>query len=192
MVKDGHFAIAFIEKPTVSPDAKTPVDSVTGVAHEIPLNHNGHHIATDTIADSADSMNTPLPFIVDPSVVFGEDTSLTHPEGFYAADFGTGADSFEKYMQQPEGTTSRTPCAFAGTTLKLAPGQSAKITMVIGHSKSLETLVGEIVPQIIVPGFSTTNREAGRRNIADITDRISTSTLSLFVLLLYALLIHIH
>ena len=66
IIKDGHFAIAFIE----------------------------------TVDEKSDGLFDPLPFIVDPSVVFGTDTTLTDPSGFFES-----SDEIDKFTLQPQGTT---------------------------------------------------------------------------------------
>lgn len=99
IIKDGHFAVAFIDT-----DASTEA------------------------AASAGDLLTSLPFIVDPSVVFDTDTTMIDPRGF----FDSGASVYS-LLRSTQGTTSRTPCAFAGAQLKLAPGKSATIVSVYGH-----------------------------------------------------------
>ena len=37
------------------------------------------------------------------------------------------------FMDQTQGTTARTPCAFAGTSLNIAPGADITITTIFGH-----------------------------------------------------------
>ena len=102
IIKDGHFAIAFIE-----PDATTEADA------------------------SSNDLFTNLPFIVDPSVVFDTDTTMIDPRGFFDSESSVG-----DLVKSTQGTTSRTPCAFAGAQLKLAPGKSATIISIYGHGKT--------------------------------------------------------
>jgi hypothetical protein len=60
-----------------------------------------------------------LPF-VDPVVVFGQNTSLSTPDGFVAQPL---ADlSLKRQI-----TTGRTPCGFFGASLVLAPGDLTEI-----------------------------------------------------------------
>lgn len=79
-----------------------------------------------------------LPFVVDPMVVFDQDTSLTHPYGFFASSL-----SAQDIAKNPQGTTSRTPCAFAAGSFSLAAGESVTVTSVYGYADSLETFLGE-------------------------------------------------
>jgi hypothetical protein len=117
-------------------------------------------------------LNRPLPFIVDPSVVFGVDTTLTHPTGF------TEAPDFDKFLKSPQGTTSRTPCAFAGAHLVLPPGGRATVTTVYGHATNVEEFLQKVLPKVTVVGYASKKRISANALVSDITERVSTSTAS--------------
>ena len=71
-----------------------------------------------------------LPF-VDPVVVFGQNTSLDTPDGFLAQPLA-------ELSQRRQITTGRTPCGFFGASAVLAPGESASLYAVIGHTGNIE------------------------------------------------------
>lgn len=114
-----------------------------------------------------------LPFVVDPSVVFGTDTTLTNPSQF----FKSSAD-VETLVSSPQGTTSRTPCSFAGAKLRIPAGGSVTVTSVYGYAESLETLVGNHAELIRKPKYSSEKREAANAVARDITSRVETKTSS--------------
>lgn len=116
----------------------------------------------------------PLPFVVDPSNVFNTDTTLTDPAGFFAPD----APGVEDFVKLPQGTTSRTPCAFAGAKLNLTPGGSASIVSVYGHAASLDEFLQKISPIILAKGFVENKRAAAASLVDSITQKVKTSTSS--------------
>ena len=142
IVKEGHFAVAFIEE-----DVGGNLDP-TG-------------------------LNTPLPFIVDPSVVFNSDTSMTNPSGFFGEGVGV-----EELSALPQGTTSRTPCSYAAAKIVIPPGGSISITSVYGHAPDLETFLRSYSPTVRSHGFASEKRKAAAALVKTITDKVETSTSS--------------
>jgi hypothetical protein len=114
-----------------------------------------------------------VPFIVDPNVVFGQDTSLLYPSSFFSTD-----RSANDLATGPQGTTSRTPCAFAATSVTIPPGESITLTSVYGYAESLETFVGKYSPIITASDYSTTKRSEAEKVVQDITQRVVTRTSS--------------
>jgi hypothetical protein len=139
IIKDGHFAVAFVETD--------PTD--------------------------ADGLKKPLSFIVDPSVVFDIDTTLTNPVGFFGSDV-----SVTTLLGKPQGTTSRTPCAYAGAKLTIAPHASVTVTTVYGHADNLESFVGRISPKVRSEGYIEQRRAAATKLVDAITSKVATSTSS--------------
>ncbi len=74
-----------------------------------------------------------LPVIVDPILVFGQNTALSSPESFRQ-------ETLEALFAQRQITTGRTFCAFSGLSHTLAPGASLTIHSLIGHAHTLEHL----------------------------------------------------
>ena len=143
IIKDGHFAVAFIE----------------GDDHD---------------TTGPDGLMKPLPFVVDPSVVFNIDTTLTDPAGFFDPD----SPDVEAIVKKPQGTTSRTPCAYAGAKLKLKPHGSVTITTIYGHADSLESFVGRISPKLRSQGYVESKRKAATQLVEAITSKVATKTSS--------------
>lgn len=138
VIKDGHFAVAFVE---------------------------------DTSAPAGELLE-PLPFVVDPDVVFGTDTTLTNPSGF----FGNSAPAISEYVMQPQGTTSRTPCAFTGAALTVPPGESVTIISVYGHAADLNEFVDKHSPQVRTAGYVQKARKDAKEVADVITKKVSTKT----------------
>lgn len=145
IIKDGHFAVSFIESDG------------TGI---------------DTVGP--DGLHTPLPFIVDPSLVFDIDTTLSDPQGF----FGPNTPDVESILKMPQGTTSRTPCAYAGAKISIQPGAAVSITTIYGHADNLETFVGRISPKLRSAGYVEQKRASATQLVEAITSKVSTTTSS--------------
>lgn len=119
-----------------------------------------------------DGKYTPLDIIVDPSVVFDTDTSLTNPKGFVEAS------SLEALLKGAQGTTARTPCTYAGAVLTIPAGKSVTITSVYGYSTDLATFTDIISPKVRSPGYVQKKRSDAFQLVADITKAVSTTTSS--------------
>jgi hypothetical protein len=114
-----------------------------------------------------------LPFVVDPAVVFNADTSLVKPSNFF-----NDKSKFKDFMKTPQGTTSRTPCAYAGTSFTLPPGKSLTVTSVYGHADNLDQFVNTYAPIIQDPSFVDRKRTAAKEIVGNITSLVETSTSS--------------
>lgn len=90
---------------------------------------------------SKDGTYEKLPMIVDPTVVYGADTTLNNPSGFFDR-------SMEVMYDQAQGTTSRTPCAFAGFKHTLKPFGSVTVTSVYGFAADVDTFVKTLSPRV--------------------------------------------
>ena len=74
-----------------------------------------------------------LPAIVDPRLVFGEDTSLSVPQNF-------ARTALEDLVSQPQVTVGRTPSGLFGLAATLEPGEATTLHALIGHTSSDERL----------------------------------------------------
>jgi len=119
-----------------------------------------------------DGKYPPLDVIVDPSVVFDTDTSLTNPKGF------AEASSLDTLLKGTQGTTARTPCTYAGAVLTVPAGKSVTITSVYGYSTDLSTFTDVISPKVRTPGYVQKKRTDAFQLVADITKAVSTTTSS--------------
>jgi hypothetical protein len=92
-----------------------------------------------------------LPAIVDPRLIFGSDTSFQQPQGLLERDF-------VNILTEEQTQEGRTPCAFFGTFLDLAPDKSVDITSLYGYAESYaqsERLKSKILqPDYIVNKYS--------------------------------------
>jgi hypothetical protein len=67
-----------------------------------------------------------LPALIDPTIIFGQNTSFSAPDRFCAATLAELLDAHQI-------TTGKTPCAFFGATATLAPDQAITLRSVYGH-----------------------------------------------------------
>jgi len=117
-----------------------------------------------------------LPILCDQQLLFGTDTSLAVPRKFFSSQETPGGVSLADIIASPQSVTSRTPSAFAAATLKLKPGESKTIAIIIGHAASLETLTKTIVPKLRKKGYTTAMRAAARQVGIDLTSRVAMSS----------------
>lgn len=115
-----------------------------------------------------------LSFVVDPTVIFDTDTVMGRPHNFFDKAETTTAD----LLNQMQCTTSRTPCAYAGTHLSIPPSKSITITSIYGYAPTLEIFLSEYVPKLTSGQFSTTARTKSSSLIDDITSVVDTNTSS--------------
>ncbi len=127
----------------------------------------------ENAAIDAEGKREVLPFVVDPTVIFGTDTTLTNPSGFFKHK-----SDIDHFLSSSQGTTSRTPCAFAGTKIKVPPGHNITITSVYGYAESLETFVGKYTPLLRDVLYSKEKRIAAEKVVDSITSRVATNTSS--------------
>jgi hypothetical protein len=127
----------------------------------------------DGKSTSVDSngLRTLLPFVVDPTVVFGMDTTLTSPEGFFKY-----ATTVDEVTSSPQGTTSRTPCSFAGAKILVPPGENITITSIYGYAENLEILAAKYSTVLRHPEYSKTKRSRANEIVNSITSKVATKT----------------
>ncbi|MBN1311184.1 MAG: cellobiose phosphorylase [Anaerolineae bacterium] len=109
-----------------------------------------------------------LPAAADPAAVFGFDTAFAAARPFYEG----GMDAVFGAQQNIE---ARTPCAFFGAALELAPGTSQTITGLYGYAAELSLLTQQ-VSTFLTPGYIDARRSQGRALIADLTEPIATQS----------------
>ena len=73
-------------------------------------------------------------------------------------------------------TTSRTPCAFTGTSATIAPLANITITSVYGHAPSLEVFLKNISPMLRTVGFISASRAIAKSLAENITARAATKS----------------
>ena len=88
-----------------------------------------------------------LPFVVDPSVVFGQDTALNEAQELKSK-------SIREVIEGPQVTVSKTPCMLSGARrIELNPGESATITTMYGVADNFDEFQNRIIPTLSVPKF---------------------------------------
>lgn len=156
VVTQGHFSLAFLEG----------VYDADGSVVELSM--------PDDYLDVTDSTHELLPFIVDPTVVFGTDTNLVNPSGFFRAD----TEDFNKFMHQSQGKTSRTPCAYAGAKVTVPPGGSVVLTSIYGHAETISEFLNDHAPKLRKVGYVRAKRKVATELVESITSRVATNTSS--------------
>ena len=102
------------------------------------------HFAFGYVEDAAEAL---LPVVVDPDVIFGDDTTLRDPAGF-AKRGAAVADAAEVKV-------SKTPCAFAVASTTLAAGASTTLVTVWGRARTVPQLVDDIAPTVLKDRFAS-------------------------------------
>jgi hypothetical protein len=171
-VKDGNFMVAFLEESEQEESshkskASLRVEGSTEEDAMVPLSHKSND-------DDGHRLSKRLGVIVDPSVVFDTDTSLFEPRAFFSRD----APNMKSFLEQPQGTVARTPCAFAGAKLTIPGGKSATITSVYGYAGSLDDFVNKVSPQVREAGYISEKRAAAKKLVEGITETVVSNTAS--------------
>ena len=136
---------------------------------EVQVVNDGYFSIAFIENDVEGKENDLLPFVVDPNVVYGYDTTLTNPSAFFSS-------SFKDVLESSQGTSSRTPCAFTGASLTIPPLGSVTISAVYGYAQNLEQFVNEISPRLVAPGYVNSKREASRKLVSDIVEKVETKS----------------
>jgi len=110
-----------------------------------------------------------LPF-VDPVAVFGQNTSLSTPDGFIT-------HSLDNLSQRRQITTGRTPCGLFGASEVLEPGEAATLYAIIGHAGSAEPILREKT-RLAQPAYVQQKRQEARQLVDQLTDAVGTHTSS--------------
>jgi hypothetical protein len=172
IIKFGHFVVGYLEGVYYSNGTRAPIP------HDLPVDDD------DTLTSATEEGEYDLlPFIVDPSIIFDTDTSLVYPINFFASS-GHGATGdgdgrgVDDLFHQPQGTTSRTPCAFTGTSLLIPPGGYMVLTSIYGHSTTIEEFLEIQSPKVRQRGYVDKKIQVARDLVIDITSRVETNTSS--------------
>lgn len=108
--------------------------------------------------------------LVDPGVVFGANTALSHPDGFLERPL----TALEATRQV---TTNKTPCGFFGVQRRLEPGQTVGINAIIGHTKKIGQINGQI-ERIARKEYLEAKRGEATALIEELTETVATKTSS--------------
>lgn len=117
--------------------------------------------------DSVDGQNI-LPVIVDPKMVFGQNTALITPEAFIQKEL-------RELLAQKQITCGKTPCGFATLQAVLGPGESVQINSLYGHVSRLEDIQSQIERLTSTTYINKKRREANEL-VRNLTEVISCRT----------------
>ena len=104
------------------------------------------------------------PFIVDPDMVFGVDSSFAHAFGLEDMTIG-------ELLEKDQIKVAKTPCLFSTLETELQPVEEITQVTIYGIGETFEMFKSEIVPTLVKEGFPTKQRKAstGQRSEASQT-----------------------
>jgi hypothetical protein len=105
--------------------------------------------------------------LVDPDVVFGQNTSLEAPEPF----FDGGLDALARDEQI---TVGRTPCGFFGTEQTIAPGETLSLRALVGHASDHDQALEHA--SRLDSDFAAEQRERATTLARELTDAVALDT----------------
>jgi hypothetical protein len=106
-----------------------------------------------------------LPAIIDPTTVFGQNTTFSTPDAFLKK----GLDIL---LAEKQISCGRTPCGFAGMQVQLEPCESVKMNSIFGHASSLKVLESRAATLTRKAFLDRKRNEAKElvRNLTDVMD----------------------
>ncbi|MGM0374965.1 MAG: cellobiose phosphorylase [Chloroflexota bacterium] len=111
-----------------------------------------------------------LPVVVDPEVVFLQETSLHEPLGFLET-------MLDELLARPQGKSGKTPCAFWGMKDTLDQGESITLYSLYGHIHSPDDLPSQ-TKYLIQPGYMDQKLKEAREIVEGIVQTVQTKTSS--------------
>jgi hypothetical protein len=111
-----------------------------------------------------------LPVVVDPEVVFLQETSLHKPLGFLDS-------MLDDLLSQPQAESGKTPCAFWGIKGTLDQGESTTLYSLYGHIRSPGDLPSK-TKYLIQPGYVNRKLKEAREIVEGIVQTMQTKTSS--------------
>ena len=111
-----------------------------------------------------------LPVVVDPSVVFGSDTSFSIPRQFQTSPV-------DELMSAHQVTMGKTPCAFFGMNASIAPGESVTLSSVYGQVNGYKNIQNHQARLLSSAYFDQKRGEAGEL-VDMLTNVVATKTTS--------------
>ncbi len=109
-----------------------------------------------------------LPTIIDPTVIFGENTALSYPDRFLARPLA-------ELLAEPQIAVGRTPCGMAGAAAHLAPGESLDLFAIIGHVSAVE-VINRCRARLAQPDVIAAKRREAQALAVALTDPIATQS----------------
>lgn len=111
-----------------------------------------------------------LPVMVDPTLVFGQNTALNAPDRFMQEPLST-------LLSHRQITTGKTPCGFCGLSRQLAPGEALTLHTIIGHALTLEQLNRQAL-RLARPAFLAAKRAEAQQLVSQLTAPSATRSSS--------------
>ncbi|WP_068500098.1 cellobiose phosphorylase [Paenibacillus kribbensis] len=106
--------------------------------------------------------------IVDPSVIFGENTALTFPDRFIHTHV-------EALISQQPVTTNKVPCGFSGYTALLKAGTAINHCTIIGHVDDIQS-INERISEIATIPYIERKMEEAKAVTEELTEDMVTRT----------------
>ncbi len=120
--------------------------------------------------ENSEHQNQRLPVIVDPHIIFRQETSFHTPQGFLDAPLA-------ELLDQPPAKSGKTPCAFFGLKRKIKPGESIGLASLYGHCSAFENLEGQI-NQMTHSGWLIEKRDQASEIVHNLVRSVQTHTSS--------------
>ncbi len=114
--------------------------------------------------DGADDAQI-LPVIVDPFLVFGQNTSFYSADAFYQ-------NGLKNLLAQKQITCGRTPCGFAASQVELVPGESVRLNSIFGNVSCFENIQSQI-RHFTKPGYLDKKRQEFGELVSQLTENVS-------------------
>ncbi len=111
-----------------------------------------------------------LPTIVDPGIVFDQNTSLAAPDAFRQS-------ASAALLARQQVTIGRTPCGFTILQTKVPDGKSVRIYSLFGHTGRFES-IASAVDRITGAGYMEAKHRQAAELVHDLTDGIACRTSS--------------
>lgn len=109
-----------------------------------------------------------LPIIVDSTIIFGADTSFSHPLNFENK-------GIENLIMERQVTVNKVPCGFTAAQMRLKPGQRSEIVSYIGFTRNIEH-INSCLHKIARLEYINTRESEAEKLVSDLTDKIQTKT----------------
>ena len=133
----------------------------------VKIENAGHYCIS--FIETKDKKSDLLPIVFDTSKVFGQDTSLEHPNGLYGS-------SIENILENPQYGWATTSSAFAAATnITILPGANVTISSVFGKADTIER-VPQIANLVTAPNYVLSKFNRARTMINELTAGVETQT----------------
>jgi hypothetical protein len=132
---------------------------------EVSLFEAGHFMLAFQVGPSGSRI---LPAVVDPGLVFGQNTALSSPDGFYKK-------SLPELLAQKQISCGRTPCGFTGLRAELIPGESVRVNSLFGHVSRLEN-IQDAIETLTSTTYLDKKRAEANQLVGNLTDGIDCRT----------------